>query len=171
MKGTIFMTSLYELTSVYENLQQRLYDDEYDEQAIIDTLESIECAIEDKADGYGKIIRMLQGNIEDIKTEEKRLTARRKSLERREELLKESLFSTMKTMGTRKIQTPLFSFTISKNGGKRKLVLDCDIDELPAEYQKISIEADNEALRSLLGDNETCQYCHLEQQGESLRMK
>ena len=44
------MSNIYELTSNYDHLLNMLYDEDVDEQAILDTLESIEGDIEDKAD-------------------------------------------------------------------------------------------------------------------------
>ncbi len=165
------MSSLYNLSASYRQLMERLYDEELPEDAIIDTLDSIEGAIEDKADGYGKVIRMIEADIDGIKLEESRLYARRKSLERKKELLKGNLFDAMKTVGLAKIKTALFTVSIRKNGGKRGLVLDCGVDKLPPEFQKVTIEANNEALRKLLGDAEKCEYCHLAEQGESLSIK
>lgn len=43
------MSSLYSMTADYEHVLQMLYDEEYDEQTVIDTLDSIEGAIEDKS--------------------------------------------------------------------------------------------------------------------------
>ena len=51
------MSNLYQLTSNYETVLNMLYDEEIDEQMILDTLEAIEGEIEDKADGYAKIIK------------------------------------------------------------------------------------------------------------------
>ena len=165
------MSSLYELNTAYRSLMERLYDEELPEDAIIDTLDSLEGAIEDKADGYGKVIRMIDADIAEIKVEEARLYARRKSLERRKDVLKANLFDAMKTVGLAKIKTALFSLSIRKNGGKRRVELDVPIEALPAKYQKVTVEANNEALRELLADRESCEYCHLAEQGESLSIK
>ena len=51
----IKMSNIYELTSNYDHLLNMLYDEDVDEQAILDTLESIEGDIEDKADGYATV--------------------------------------------------------------------------------------------------------------------
>ena len=51
------MESLYELTEQYAAVRDMLFDEDVDEQVINDTLESIEGAIEMKADNYAKIIR------------------------------------------------------------------------------------------------------------------
>jgi predicted nuclease with TOPRIM domain len=165
------MPSLYELNASYRNLMERLYDDELPEEAVIDTLDSLEAEIEDKAEGYSKIIRQFDADIESIKEEEARLRSRRTALENRKELLKGNLFNAMKTVGLSKIKTPLFTVSIQKNGGKRSLVLDVEPDKLPAELQKVTIAANNDALREWLGEAESCEYCHLAEQGESLRIR
>ena len=46
--------SIYELTEDYMNLLAMAEDPDIDEQAFMDTLEGIEGALEDKADGYVK---------------------------------------------------------------------------------------------------------------------
>ena len=51
------MSALYELTGFFLELMDMLEDEECDEQCIMDTLESVEYEIEDKADGYAKIIK------------------------------------------------------------------------------------------------------------------
>ena len=160
--------SLYNLTADYEHVLNMLYDDECDEQTVIDTLDSIEGAIEEKADGYAMIIRMVDADIESIKAEEARLANRRIALENKKKRMKGNLYETMKTVGKPKFKTSLFSFGIRKNGGRRALILDVDVDKLPAELQKLTIEANNEALREYLGKNESCEYCHLAEQSEHL---
>lgn len=160
--------NLYNLTADYEHVLNMLYDDEYDEETVIDTLDSIEGAIEDKADGYAMIIRMVDADIESIRAEEARLAGRRIALENKKKRMKANLYEAMKTVGKPKFKTSLFSFGIRKNGGKRALVLDVGVDKLPPEMQKVTIEANNEALREYLGKAESCEYCHLAEQGEHL---
>lgn len=46
------MASLYELTGQMDYLSQLLEDPEAEEQVILDTTESIDYEIEEKADGY-----------------------------------------------------------------------------------------------------------------------
>ena len=54
------MSNLYQLTNNYETVLNMLYDEDADEQMILDTLEAIEGEIEDKADNYAKIIKELE---------------------------------------------------------------------------------------------------------------
>lgn len=81
-------TSLYELTEQYQILLDMMYDSEVDEQTLQDTIEAIWGEIEEKADGYAKIIFSMKADIEILRAEEQRLTARRKGLEARSKYLR-----------------------------------------------------------------------------------
>ena len=165
------MPNIFEMRSAYNQVLQMMYDEEHDEQTIIDTLDAIEDAFEDKADGYAMIMRSIDADIKAIKEEEARLRNRRKALENKTERMKRNLFDAMKDMGKPKFKTALFSFGIQKNGGKRALVLDVDPTELPDEFIHVEYSAKNDLLRESLGDAESNQWCHLEEQGESLRIR
>jgi hypothetical protein len=166
------MSSLYDLRMDYQILLEQLYDSEVPEDILLDTLDSIEAVIEEKADSYAKILRQFDADIENIKAEENRLKQRRISLEGRKDFLKSNLFTAMKAVGLTKIKTPLFTVNIQKNGGKRALVLDVPVEELPDCFRKIEYKADTEALRQWLdGAEDNCPFCHLEEQGESLRIR
>ena len=166
------MTTLYNLTTSYQILMEQLYDSEVSEEILIDTLDCLEGSIEDKAENYGKMLRQIAADIERIKDEEQRLEKRRKTLENSMDFLKGNLFATMKTIGVKEIKTPLFSFNIQANGGKRALVLDVPVEDLPECFRKVEYKADNEALRQWLeGAEDNCSFCHLEAQGEHLRIR
>ena len=97
--------ALYEMTGELLQLMELLYDDEID----------VELEIEDKADGYAKIIKDIDGAVDALKAEEERLKKRRKSLEGRQKFLKHNLEGAMKSIGKTKFKTDLFSFGIQKN--------------------------------------------------------
>ena len=109
---------LYELTEQFLALQELAYDPEVDEQTFQDTMEGLWGEIEDKADGYAKIIMGMKADIEALRAEEGRLAARRKALENRQQALKNNLEANMREMGKTKFKTALFSFNIQKNGGE-----------------------------------------------------
>lgn len=174
------MSSIYELTGEFLQLLDMLEDEEVDEQVIMDTLESVECEIEDKADGYAKIIKSLEADVDGIQKENDRLAARRKTYENRIKWLKQNLEMCMRATGKKKFTTDLFSFNIQKNGGKRKLTIDVDVEKIPEEYRIKQPDAVNgDKLREYLKDNGlegqdgslNCEWCHLEPQGESLRIR
>lgn len=166
--GKIKMSNLYELTNNYETVLNMLYDEDVDEQMILDTLESIEGEIEDKADNYAKIIKELEAKKNARKEEAKRLTESAKVFENRVNTLKQNLFNAMKQTGKTKFATDLFSFNIVKNGGKQSLTID---GEVPKEYTKTITENDTDKIRQALENGENLPFAHLEPRGESLRIK
>ena len=113
--------TLYELTDDFLSLMNMLYDEDVDEESLLDACEHIEAQIEDKADGYAKIIKGIEVNIDGIKAEEKRLKDRRAALENRAEILKHNLEGTMRAIGKTKFKTDLFSFGIRKNPASVKI--------------------------------------------------
>lgn len=162
------MSNLYQLTNNYETVLNMIYDEDVDEEMILDTLESIEGEIEDKADGYAKIIKELEVKRDARKVEAKRLTDSAKGFENRINVLKQNLFNSMKQTGKTKFATELFSFNIAKNGGKQALTID---GEVPVEYTKTIIENDTDKIRQALEEGQELPFAHLEPRGESLRIK
>ena len=162
------MSNLYQLTNNYETVLNMLYDEDADEQMILDTLEAIEGEIEDKANNYAKIIKELEAKQNARKEEAKRLTESAKVFENRVKALKNNLFNSMKATGKTKFATDLFSFNIAKNGGKQTLTID---GEVPEEYTKAVIENDTDKIRQALENGEKLIFAHLEPRGESLRIK
>lgn len=174
------MANIYELTGQFLQLLDMLEDEEVDEQVIMDTLESVEYEIEDKADGYAKIIKALETDVDGIQKENDRLTSRKKTYENRIKWLKQNLEMCMRATGKKKFTTDLFSFNIQRNGGKRKLTIDVDVENIPEEYRIKQPDAVNgDKLREYLKENGlegqdgslNCEWCHLEPQGESLRIR
>ena len=163
--------NLYELTANYLALQQMIEDPEADMQMINDTMEAIDGDIEDKADGYAKMIKNMEASIVAIKAEQDRLTARKNLLDLGIKTLKKNLEASMIATGKRKFKTDLFSFSIQKNGGKAPVILDvADTSELPDELVRIKEEPDMEAIRKMLDQGE-CKFAHYGERGEGLRIK
>lgn len=155
------MATLYELTGEWLQLLQLAEDGEIEPEVFSDTLEGLDFEIEMKADGYAKVIAQLDHTIVALKTEEKRMSARRKAMENHIEQMKKSLFESMRATGKEKFKTDLFSFSIRKNPASVVL----DTLEIPEEYlvpqdpvvNKKQIMADLKAGKDLTG------LAHLEQ--------
>lgn len=165
------MEALHTLTEQYLTLMDCLYDEDYDESVLIDTLEGIEGEIEEKADGYAKIIQKITGDAKLLKAEEDRLKRRREALEGRGAWLKNQLFMAMKSTGKTKFKTPLFSFNIQKNGGKAPIEIN-DPEAIPEKYllpqpPKVNMDAVREALENGV----TLTFAHMKERGESLRIR
>lgn len=162
------MRNIYELTSDYEKVINMLYDEDADEEAILDTLEAIEGEIEIKADNYAKLIKELEADEKAREEEAKRLISSAGVLKNRAKMLKQNLYNSMKITGKTKFTTDLFSFNIAKNGGKQALTIDGDV---PEEYTKTVIETDTDKIRKDLEEGKELNFAHLEERGESLRIR
>lgn len=163
--------SLYELAESYQILSDMLYDPEVDEQTVRDTMEGLWGEIEEKADGYAKILAAMKADMETLKGEELRLNARRKALETRSQWLRDNLEANMRAIGKTKFKTALFSFNIQKNGGLQPLVIDGLIEDIPGRFliQQEPVP-NNDAIRKLLAEKQV-DWAHLEPRGESLRIR
>jgi len=107
--------SIYELTEDYMNLLAMAEDPDIDEQAFMDTLEGIEGALEDKADGYAKVMKQLEANADGLEAEIKRLQERKSLMAKNVDRMKSTLQKMMETTGKEKFKTELFSFHIQNN--------------------------------------------------------
>ena len=96
---------LYELAQDYKDFLQAVEDGLIPEDCIADSLESITCLIEDKADNIACMIKNLNAEALAIKTEEQALAERRKAKEKQVERLKEYLSETLLSADYTKIET------------------------------------------------------------------
>lgn len=167
------MATLYELQGEYLQLLNMLEDPEIEDQVVLDTLEGIDFELEIKAENYAKIIRELEGTVEVIKIEQKRLADKKSKLEANVKRLKDNLQEAMTATGKTKFKTDLFSFAIQKNGGALPVVVDVETAELPDELVQITEKPDLKAIGELLKTDpkKAAKYAHYGERGESLRIK
>ena len=162
------MSSLYELTNDWLQLMDML-EDGADEDVINDTLEGLDYEIEQKADGYARVIRNLEADAAGLKTEIDRMTDRKRVIENNITRLKKNLQEAMEMTGKVKFKTDLFSFNIQNN--TPSVVID-NIDDIPREYvvlQEPKIDKKKIAADIKAGVN-LSYFAHLEQ-SRSLRIK
>lgn len=160
------MGNIYELGENWKQVADMLYEKEIEEQYILDTLESIEGEIEDKADGYAKLIKNLLASAEAKKNEAKKMQEKAETEENRVKFLKNNLYQIMKLTGKTKFKTELFSFGIQKNGGKQALTI---VGEVPENYCKLV--GDNEKIRQTLEEGQELEFAYLEPRGEGVRIR
>jgi hypothetical protein len=106
--------SLYQLADNYAAIQQMI-EDGADPETLADTLESIDEAIEDKAENIYYVLRNIEGDINAIKAEEHRLAEKRRAAEKNQQSLKDYLQQCMEHTGKSKIKRPTFTMSIQKN--------------------------------------------------------
>ena len=108
------MTTLFNLRDDYKQIYDHIVE-QGEEQVLIDTLASINDAIEDKADGYIAVVKSLEADNKAIDEEIKRLRQRKTSNSNGVKRLKESLQDAMEVTGKTKFKTALNSYSIGNN--------------------------------------------------------
>jgi Mg2+ and Co2+ transporter CorA len=159
---------LYDLKESYKTILDNMDNEDFDLSGVLETLDY---AIEDKADGYARVITQAKAEIDSIDAEIKRLTAMKKSRKNTVDRLKENLFNAMKETGKTKFKTDLFAFSIAKNGGKIPVVVDVETADLPDDLVNIVEKPDLDALRDYIERTGDLTYAHFGERGESLRIK
>lgn len=163
------MSKLYELTADYLAVMDMLQDDTIDIETVMNTLEGIEGEIEQKADNYAKIIRMLKGEIDILKSEEERINSRRKTIENNVKRLEKSLERSMIVIDKKKFKTSLFSFSIQKNPPTVAVI--GDADDIPRKfYIPQEPVLDKRSLLNYIKEHGDTDYAKLTQ-SESLRIR
>ena len=107
------MATLYELTDRYQQLLE--LESEIDEQTFIDTLQSIDGAIEDKAENLAKVIKEMEATITTIANEVNRLQSKKQGVANRVSNLKTYLQGEMEKVNKTKIKGELFTVNIQNN--------------------------------------------------------
>lgn len=163
--------TLYEISEQYQLLQALAEDPDTDPQVFQDTLEGLDGALEEKADGYAKVMQALSATSAALSAEIARLTARKRAADNSIDRMKESLKTAMILADKPKFKTQLFSFGIQKNPAS--VVMDEQyLENIPEEYliqqepkiDRQKIKEDLKAGKDLQG------IAHLEQT-EGLRIR
>ena len=170
------MGTLYDLEYEFLQLYNMLEDDEIDETVLNDTLEAImfDERFEEKAEGYAKIIRMLEAESDVANNEAKRLSKKAKAKENKADKMRSRLCETMMVIGKRDIKTPLFNLKVQQ--GKEKVIVD-DINKfliagedcwIPRKWNES--ELNKTYILEALQSGQTLAGAHLER-GESLYIR
>jgi hypothetical protein len=157
--------NLYELTDLFVHIQELM---ENGAENLEDTLESLECALEDKADGYGRVIKNIETQSNALKSEIERLEKRKTTLDNNINRMKLALRASMILANKEKLATQLFSFSIQKNKPSVHIV---DEKKIAKKYYiKQAPKLDKKAIIVDLKIGKKLKWAEL-QQTKSLRIK
>ena len=138
---------------------------------IDDLLKELEGSIEAKVENYCWLIREIEGRAAIRLLESKRIKALATTNENLVKSLKDRLKFFFESQAILKLECKTFKVSIANNGGVQPLVVDLPADQLPVQFQKITIEADNASIRKALEMGTEIEGVKLLQRGTSLRIK
>ena len=164
------MTSLYELSGQYLALAELADDPNMPPEALQDSLEGLEGAIEVKAQALLQVVAGMEGDTGAIDAEIKRLQERKRVIENRANRLRQYLFDNMQATGISKISCPLFAITLAK--GRPVVVID-DADQIPEQYIKTTVTKTpiKAEIPKALKAGEAVPGCYLGESKQSLRIR
>lgn len=150
------MATLYELTGQF----LEIYNMEIDDETKLDTLEAIDWTTdyENKVEGYVKVIKSLEADIEARKNEKKRLDGLNKSDQSKIDKLKAALAVSMAETGQTRVDTALF-----KVGFRKSEAVIVDETKLPKEYMRAKWSPDKDKLKELIKNGATIKGAHIEE--------
>jgi len=162
------MFKLYELTEMYQNISN-LIEEDADNETLEKALDEITDNIQMKAENMAKLIKSIEGNINALKDEEKRLQAKRKALENKVVNIKEYLENQLKAMGLKKVQGNLFTVSIQKNPQSVNILNE---DLIPEKFKEVvtTTKIDRRELLLALKEGQEIEGVEIKQT-ESLRIR
>ena len=132
------MASIYNITGdilrLYDMIDNEEMPDEEFEECMLDTLESVIGEFEVKADGYGKLIRNLESDIEGIKKEKQRLEKKQKRAENIIKSLKDRILFCMDTAKLPEIKGDLFKWRVQNFGKQLPENIEDFRSKIPEKY-------------------------------------
>ncbi len=128
------MKPLYEITQDHKELLKLADENDDMASAVANTMELIEGDFNDKAVSLIHVVNNMGSDVETIKTEIIRLSARKKAIENKQEAMKDYLQINMEESGIKKITCPIFTITL-KNG--RDIVQIDDEESIPSDFLDI----------------------------------
>jgi len=123
---------LYELTGDLIELESLNLDDD----SLADTLEAVSGEFNDKAVAILKFTENMNGDINCLSSEIKRLQERKKVIENRKAKLRDYLLYNMEKSGVTKIECPFFTASIRK--GSESVEIESS-ELLPDEYVTVEV--------------------------------
>ena len=152
------MQTLYELTEQYRELLELA--EENDSSAFQDTLESLEDAIEDKAEKMAYVMQEIDGDIKLLGDEIKRLQGRKKSLESNLKRMKDYLLDELEKLDKPKGKTARFTIYTQNNPES----IEIENEELiPDRYKIPKYTIDRKGIKESLSNGKAIEGVRLTQ--------
>ena len=155
--------SLYHMAENYRAALVELSDPELPEEVVADTLEALEGELMQKGQAVAAFALNLAAEVEAVKAVEKRISDRRKALEKREQKLRDYLRENMEKAGITEIKAIDGSFTAKLAKGRPSVVID-DESLIPddSEFVKWKREVSKTAIAEAIKAGQEVPGAHIE---------
>ena len=145
--------NIYQIEQEYITLANQIIEaDGVLDDELSQALEINQDQLEIKARSYGYVIKQLDGEVDLIDLEIKRLTALKKSRKNTVDRLKETIKGAMELYDIEKIETPTLKVALRKS----KAVIVEDIEKLDQDYVQLKVTkaADKTAIKKAIESGE-----------------
>ena len=166
--------TLFDLTGQMLELKNMLCecaDDTELEQIINDSIESVEGALEVKAEGYVKVIQQMemeQERCDQLACEwQMKSNIRKNAIKRMKDKLTQALIAIDKADG---IKAGDYTLKVVKNGGQAPIIYD-DESAIPQSLMRIKYEKDSKLIREYLAEHPDTSWAHIGERGVHLGIK
>lgn len=168
------MPSLFNLTTEYMEVADKLSDPDFDQESVELMLNEIKADIEAKAENYAKLVRYLESMLKALETElsffNKKKDALKNNIKRLKDAVRDALILTGHDDKTG-LMAGNYKLKVEGNGGKRPVLI---TGEVPQEFTRVTVEVDTERVRAFLeslDDDDTCAWAKLEERGKHLAIR
>lgn len=149
--------TLFKMSEAARHLLELMEAGEIDEQTVVDTMEAIGAS--DKLEAYIHVQKQLEADCAMFDAEIKRMTERKRSIERQIDRLKAAQVDFMQATGQRKAAAGTFTLTLREN----KAVKVLDESAIPEAYWKPQpAKLDKAGIKDALKAGETVPGCEME---------
>ena len=164
--------SLFAIGDSFYALESLIIEGDGEISEVIDQwLAEYEAKESDKIDAYCFLV----SKYEEIAQEARRLAQRATVYKNKADNLKDRLKHYLELRGKQKVETGRFTATVTRNGGKLPVELHEGVqpEDLPADFQKVTVEADKDRLREALlaEQTELNRLAYIGERGSHLRIK
>lgn len=161
------MATLYQIKGEYLRLYDMVTEDD---EALEDTLESLNLDLSDKSEGYVAVIKQLEMESDECDRQIEYFQNKKKARQNSVKRLKEALLSAMDIANLNEIKAGSWVLKVAKNGGKTPVEIP-DESLVPENYMRIKYEIDKDLIRKALEEGKELSFAKLGERGRHLNIK
>lgn len=125
-----------------------------------------------KLESYAGLIRTLEGAAAVAQAEIDRFAMAKRTAENAVKRLKDRVKAYLELTSRTQVKTAMGrTFAIQNNGGKLPLDITIPATDLPARFQRVTVSANEDAIREVLESGEPLEFATLKPRGSHLRLR